>query len=147
MPDVYGVEYTKAWQNVVSSNSEASKSGGRVRVIIDTYTALGTETTGDSIMLGGMQLPAGAQVVGYTVDAPALASIVRIQWTGADGVGINISALLDFTLAGVKTELGETAFSVINNLSTEPMDLSLSIAGGTLPISSVISFIFKYTLD
>lgn len=102
MADLYGVENTKVFRGVYEA-SEAAKSHGRERVILDTYTSSGAEQVNDKAFFGGMKLPKGAELLGYILDHDAMNTGVVGRLFASDGTtNTLISPSYSVAVAGIK---------------------------------------------
>ena len=67
----YGVNATLK-ETGTANTIEPEMQGGKVRCLYDSYTTVGTETTGDLIEMGGIILPAEARIIGWVLDCGSL---------------------------------------------------------------------------
>jgi len=144
----YGVENTNAFQSSPVVNVPASKAGGRVRTIHDTYTVLGTEEAGSTIAMGGMKIPTDAQIVGWVMDFTDLGAGAQTLTLSVIGdASILLSGAVDVaTGANVVTNkaLGDSPF--LDGLVASPSTITLTTGGGTLAAGTV-KVIVNFVLD
>jgi hypothetical protein len=142
---VYGVNYNNAFQVSPVVNTPAAEAGGRVRVIKDSYTAAAGVTAGSSIFLGGLKLPEGAIIHGFTLDHEAMGAGVTLQLRRLGASDVSISSVFVTTSAGVKTE-GASQGKVPHAVS-EAASLFLLTGVATLSVSATVQVMVFYSID
>jgi len=142
---VYGVENTNAFQSSPVENVNAAKAGGRVRAIVDSYTANAVEAA-STIDLGGIKIPSGAEIVGWTVDHEAMGASVTMQLQAVGATTVNLSAALNVAAAGTKIE--DNAQGYVPKSITSDSVFRILTAGATTTASDLdVQVVLYYTID
>jgi hypothetical protein len=115
----YGVNATLKETGTVNT-IEPEMQGGKVRCLYDSYTTVGTETTGDLIEMGGLILPAEARIIGWVIDCGALG--------GSCTLTLGTEADTDEFMAA--TNLGSAAKKSLANGDGIASSLGFEIASG-----------------
>ena len=143
----YGVEHTNTFQSAGAArqNSAAAVAGGRVRAVVDTYVSAGDEGVGSTIWMGGIQIPAGAKLVGWTIDHEDFGGTATMTISVVGDATIGISGAIDVSSAGIaRSEANLTSvFAIVGSASK----ILLTTGGSTLVTTKSVSLTVKYTID
>jgi len=141
------VLYGAAAANVFNTNPPTKASpgehGGTIRSLTDTVT-YATQTTSDTIVIGGGLLPIGARVleVVMTTSVTTGSATLALGITGNTG---KYKAAGAVTTANVPQTFGPAA--ALNVPLTAPEQLFLTIAGASLPASGTLVVSVKYVVE
>jgi len=149
MAAFYGTDYNTSFVSVTSGSGAVGtmKAGGRVRAIVDSYTSVGSETTGDEIHLGGSAVEDGAQVIDAWLSHPALTGVsgkLQVRTAGAL-VDVISAASLASAAVGRFTQ-GQLPMAISHTAALDGQ-ISLVLTAGTMAAAKVVSACVFYMID
>jgi hypothetical protein len=141
MADVYGVDYTNAFQTTPQVNAAAANAGGRVRAITDTITFAG-DAAGTVAYLGGTKLPDGATIIGWTVDSADLGTgnTVTLKAVGTTTKTLSAALAVD-SGASVHTETDTAGFVPQTADGESAITLTTAVAASTGLVSVIVFYV------
>lgn len=143
MAVLYGTSANLVFNTNPPTKVAPSRHGGRLRVLADDVT-FATQTTSDTIIIGGGRLPIGAQVqyVTITTDTSTGAATLALGITGSVA---KYKAAGAVTTVNVPQIFGVTA-ALLTPITTEEQ-LFFTIAAASLPASGRMVVAVYYTID
>ncbi len=159
MANVNGVVYAERLSTNPPGPANWLSAGyvdGRVKVNIDYYVALGTETTGTVIRMGAL-LPAGAKVLKIDVSTSISVGSLTMSVGDLDSATRYASAATGPATAGISTFNGiidsaNGPYLVGQNPATPTVtdndqQIILTTGGATLTVATIIGCVVYYTTD
>ena len=144
MADLYATENTKAFQSEPVQNVDAAKAGGRVRCVVDDYT-FAAASVADVAYMGGIKIPAGAQIIDWTLDTVDLGTTTTLQLKATDGTTtLTLSSALDCNTAATVHQASEQQGNVPQG-ATVVSSLTLTVAGSAA--TGTVQLIVYYSID
>lgn len=143
MAVLYAANATNAFNTNPPVKSPPSAHGGRVRVLSDTVT-YATQTTSDTIIVGGGRLPVGARVLFVKMTTSVTTGSATLS-LGITGTTAKYKSLAAITTADVPQTFGPAA--ALNVPLTAEEQLFLTIGGASLPGSGTLVVAVYYVVD
>lgn len=143
MAVLYGASAANVFNTNPPVKVSPARHGGRVRVISDVVT-YATQTTSDTIVIGGGHLPIGAQVL-YVLMTTSVTTGSATLALGITGTVAKYKAAGAITTVDVPQIFGLSA-AQLTPITTEEQ-LFLTIAGASLPASGTLTVQVFYALD
>ena len=141
------VLYGAAAANVFNTNPQTKASpgehGGTIRSLTDTVT-YATQTTSDTIVIGGGYLPVGARVLEVIMTTSVSTSTATLA-LGISGSTSKYKSAGAITTTNVPQIYGVAA--ALNVPLTAPEQLFLTIGTASLPASGTLVVTVKYVVD
>jgi hypothetical protein len=134
-----GQEYAKI---ALNQKSDASLSGGAIRVLSDTIT-FGAEVSGSTYTLGGITLPVGAVVHGLLFNTDTSTGSTTFS-VGITGTTAKYTALAALTSTDTPTWRGKK--SAIGVALTAAEQLIVTTAAATAPASGTMQVTVLYSV-
>ena len=143
MAVLYAASATQVFNTNPPTKVSPARHGGKVRVLSDVVT-YATQTTSDTIVVGGGRLPIGAQVlyVLMTTDTTTGSATLAL---GITGTVAKYKAAGAITTTNVP-QIFCPAAAQLTAITTEEQ-LFLTIAGASLPGSGTLTVQVFYSLD
>lgn len=142
MAVLYATNATNAFNTNPPVKGGPETGGGSVRVLRDTVT-YATQTTSDTIVLGGKKLPIGATVLYVTMQTTVTTGSATLA-LGITGTVAKYKAAGAVTTVDVPQIYGVTAGTVA---TTTEEQLFLTIGGASLPGSGTLIVNVFYVVD
>jgi hypothetical protein len=152
MATFYGTNSTIANAPTPATILKPGLLGGNVRCLLDDYTCVGTEVTGDLIHMG-YTLPVGAKVIDVTLHVSALGTGVTLNVGDAEDDDRYISAVDCSGAVVVRLEAAEIAgrnYEMDKTSSTSPdtqIIIDVHNATTVLTASATIKLVVLYTVE
>lgn len=143
MAVLYGAAAANAFSVNPPVKSSPAEHGGRVRSLTDTVT-YATQTTSDTIVIGGGYLPVGARVLEVLMTTSVTTGSATLA-LGISGSTAKYKAAGAITTANVPQVFGVAA--ALNTTLTSAEQLFLTIAGASLPASGTLVVTVLYVVD
>lgn len=143
MAVLYGAAAANAFSVNPPVKSSPGEHGGMVRSLTDTVT-YATQTTSDTIVIGGGYLPVGARVLEVLMTTSVTTGSATLA-LGITGTVAKYKAAAAVTTANVPQIYGVAA--ALNVPLTTQEQLFLTIAGASLPASGTLVVSVKYVVD
>jgi hypothetical protein len=118
--------------------------GGNVRCMIDTYTGLGTESSGDTIEFGG-ELPKGARVVGGYIVCTSMGGTPDVG--DAEDPDRYVDEAADNTATSFTDVLTGIGYEVDMTTSTTPDNQILVTLDAAVTAAGTITVVVLYTAE
>ena len=119
---------------------------GRVKVLLDTYTAVGAgEDAGCVITFA--TLPTGANILGIYLFTNTATSGLTVNVGDADSAARYGSALTNYQTAGINQIVGLGAYPRVVGTSTNDNKITLTTAGAALTSGLIYGVKVVYSLD
>jgi len=149
MASFYGTDYNTSFVSVTSGSGAVGtmKAGGRVRAIVDTYTAGGTETNGDWIYLGGSLVEDGAQVIDAWLSHSAITGVSAKLTVQSGGSPSDIIGATALGTAGVVRFGQGNLPTAVSHTSTGDGAIYAPLTAGTMASGDVIAACVFYMID
>lgn len=147
MADFYGVHYTEGFITKPPSFPDPSDSGGRVRILRDTYEADG-EVQNSRLFMGGLKLPANARIVDYIMSADALGTSTAIQLIRIDSDGTTETAISAAITSTSATFTRATLIAQIQHQNTSGAEqvIAVDVTGSGAVTGTIVVEVF-YVID
>ena len=160
MATFYAVDYTKRFITTPAKLVDVSTNGGRMRVLYDTYTTVGTEATGELVHFG--RLPGGAKVWDASIyNSATLGSgtTIDLGWSAVDSTGsTDTDGFLDGVLGTGTTTTAfmrggaDTTSGNLNTISNAPVTIAneasvVAALIGTISASVILQCMVLYSID
>jgi hypothetical protein len=143
MAVLYGAAAANAFSVAPPVKSSPGEHGGLVRSLTDTVT-YATQTTSDTIVIGGGYLPIGARVLEVLMTTSVTTGSATLA-LGITGTVAKYKAAGAVTTANVPQVFGPAA--ALNVPLTAQEQLFLTIAGASLPASGTLVVTVLYVVD
>jgi len=118
---------------------------GRVKSMVDDYTADATEDAGSTIKVGGT-LPTGAKIVGVQISNTAQAASVTLAVGDSDDPDRYITAYAADSVR-FNNDLNDTGNGYVVGTNSGDNQVLITTAGATLTASDVIKVVIFYVMD
>jgi len=145
MATFLGVNATLRDAGIVNT-IEPEMNGGVVKWVYDSYVTDGTETTGDLIEMGGIEIPAEARMVGWIVDCGALGGSCTLT-LGTEADTDEFLTATNFGSAAIKSSFNgdgiasSTGFEIASGTG---QTIQMLVGAGTLTASITIKVAILY---
>lgn len=116
---------------------------GRVKAMIDTYTALGTEAAASTIKMGAL-IPTGANVLAILLSSSAATGGLTVSIGDSGSATRYASASTSPATAGSYLYGGK---AYVTGTNTGDTQLLLTTGGATLGVGLIITTVTFYTFD
>lgn len=143
MAVLYGAAAANAFNVSPPVKNSPAEHGGTIRSLTDTVT-YATQTTSDTIVIGGGELPVGARVLEVVMTTSVSTGSATLA-LGITGSVAKYKAAGAVTTINVPQIFGVTAG--LNVPLTAPERLFLTIAGASLPASGTLVVSVKYVVE
>lgn len=143
MAVLYAARATDVFNTSPLVKSGPSGHGGKVRTLTDTVT-YATQTTSDTIVVGGGRLPVGARVLAVLMTTSVTTGSATLS-LGITGTTAKYKALAAVTTANVPQVFGPAA--ALDVALTAEEQLFLTIGGASLPGSGTLVVSVLYAVD
>ena len=164
MANLYAVDYKKRFVTLPAKLTDVATQGGRVRVMYDTHTVIGTDAENDVLYVG--RLPGGSKIWEASISTSATlgsGANVDMGWQAVSATATATNTDLDGIFDGKATEGALTWFwnggsgqttankagAVVNSPISIPdeADIVVTLKGSDPAADVVIKCVIMYSID